>query len=56
MQQRFVAIDADFARRDLAITNSPGNHQQIADEIGAKMANVPSLNWASTGMIATPNN
>jgi len=41
MQQRFAAIDADFARRDLAITNSPGNHQQIADEIGAKMANVP---------------
>jgi hypothetical protein len=41
MQQRFAAIDADFARRDLAITNSPGNHQEIADQMGTKMANVP---------------
>ena len=49
MQQRFAAIDADFARRDLAITNSPGNHQQIADEIGAKMANVPIVELGEYG-------
>ena len=49
MQQRFAAVDADFARRDLAITNSPGNHQQIADEIGAKIAKVPMVELGEYG-------
>jgi len=54
MAQRLGDIDAEFAKKDAAITAAPGNHQQIAREIGEKEAKVPVVELGEYGRDKDP--
>jgi hypothetical protein len=49
MAQRISAYEMEFEQRDRAISNSPGNHNEIAQEIGAKIAKVPMVELSEYG-------
>jgi hypothetical protein len=54
MLQKIAKVDADFAQLDQAITNAPGSHEQIAQEISAKMANIPFVELGEYGRDRDP--
>jgi hypothetical protein len=49
MMQRLGQIEVEWLRKDQAISNTPGNHNQIMEEIGAKMAKVPVIELGEYG-------
>jgi hypothetical protein len=49
MGTRLGEIEATYARRDQAISLTPGNHRQIAEAIGDKMAKVPIVELGEYG-------
>jgi hypothetical protein len=48
--QRIREIEAEFAKKDAAISTAPGNHDQIGRELNAKIEKVPMV---ETGVGAT---
>lgn len=54
MVQRMGEIDATFAKKDLEITHSPGNHTEIAGIIAAKVAKVPIVELGEYGKDRDP--
>ena len=49
MSQRIGEIDLEFTKKDQAISASKGSHEDIAREIGAKMAKVPVVELGEYG-------
>ena len=49
MVQHLGQIEVEWMRKDQAISNTPGNHKQIMEEIGAKMAKVPVIELGEYG-------
>ncbi len=49
MAQRIGEIDNEFAKKDQAISDAPGNHKQIAREISEKEAKVPIVELGEYG-------
>jgi hypothetical protein len=54
MNARMGEIEAAYARRDQAISLTPGNHQQIAQAIGEKMSRVPVVELGEYGRDRDP--
>lgn len=49
MIQHLGQIEVEWMRKDQAISNTPGNHTQIMNEIGDKMAKVPVIELGEYG-------
>jgi hypothetical protein len=49
MTQRIQSIETEFAKKDQAISDAPGNHAQIGRDIGAKIAKVPVVELGEYG-------
>ena len=49
MMQHLGQIEVEWMRTDQAISNTPGNHTQIMNEIGDKMAKVPVIELGEYG-------
>jgi hypothetical protein len=49
MMQHLGQIEVEWMRKDQAISNTPGNHTQIMNEIGDKMAKVPVIELGEYG-------
>jgi hypothetical protein len=47
--QRMSAIDAEFARKDRAILATPGGHDQIAKDVGARIVKLPLVDGGEAG-------
>jgi hypothetical protein len=54
MAQRLGEIDRDFVAKDQEITAAPGNHDQIARQIGAKIEQVPVVELGEYGRDRDP--
>jgi hypothetical protein len=54
MTQRIQSIETEFAKKDQAISDAPGNHAQIGREIGAKIAKVPVVELGEYGRDKDP--
>ena len=49
MMQHLGQIEVEWLRKDQDISNTPGNHNQIMNEIGDKMAKVPVIELGEYG-------
>src|ERR1051325_764577 len=49
MVQHLGQVEVEWMRKDQAISNTPGNHTQIMNEIGDKMAKVPVIELGEYG-------
>ncbi len=52
--QRLSEIDAEFAKRNGAIAAAPGGHNQIREDVNAKLARVPMIKGGEAGDIREP--
>ena len=49
IMQRMSEIDGEFAKKDQAIMATPGGHDQIAKEIGARVEKLPVVEMGESG-------
>jgi hypothetical protein len=54
IHQRILNVDSGFDKKDQAITNAPGSHDEISKATGAKMAKVPLIEAGELGHIPDP--
>ena len=52
--QRILSIDAEFAKKDQAITTGAGSHEQIAQQTRSKIAKIPLVDGGEAGPMPDP--
>jgi hypothetical protein len=52
--QKILGIDAEFVKKDQAISTAPGSHEQIMQQIQAKIAKIPMVDGGEAGPIPDP--
>jgi hypothetical protein len=54
IHQQILSVDSGFDKKDQAITNAPGSHDEIGKATGAKRAKIPLVEAGELGHIPDP--